>query len=236
MALYRIALIAFLSSLSCYSAVVISQGSIPAFVLPGAMAEPNPDPTWKSGTVDYLEIPAEMGGNSRAIRSLAFTLDNQFLVSSGVDKTIKIWDVKRRSLVRTLRPNPAQEVGTVALSSDGQTMASGSIDGTVRLWNWKTGKLLHTLTGHANIVTSVVFSPDGQTLASGSGDKTLRLWTVNDGSLRQTITTKQFIQTLAFNPADDMLASAGIERSVDLWNWKTGKLFMRSPSAPTDNL
>jgi WD40 repeat protein len=224
MALYRIALIAFLSSLSCYSAVVISQGSIPAFIVPRAMADPNPDPTWKSGTVDYLEIPAEMGGNSRAVRSLAFTPDNQFLVSGGVDKTIKVWDVKGRSLVQTLRLSQAQEIGTVALSSDGQTMASGSIDGTVRLWNWKTGKLLHTLTGHSNIVTSVAFSPDGQTLASGSGDKTIRLWNVNDGSLQQTIITKQFIETLAFNPVDDMLASAGIEMSVDLWNWKTGKL------------
>lgn len=225
MAFYRIALIAFLSSLSCYSAVVISQGSISAFVVPRAMADPTTiEPTWKPGTVDYLEIPAEIGGNSRPVRSLAFTSDSQFLVSGGVDKTIKIWNVETRSLVRTLSPSPAQEVGTVALSSDGQTLASGCIDGTVRLWHWKTGKLLYTLTGHSNIVTSVAFSPDGQTLASGSGDKTIRLWNVNDGSLRQTITTQQFIETLAFNPADDMLASAGIEMSVDLWDWRTGKL------------
>jgi WD40 repeat protein len=182
------------------------------------------DPSWQSGTVDYLEIPAEIGGNSRPIRSLAFTPEGQFLVSGGVDKTIKIWDVKARSLVRTLRPNPEREIDTIAISSDGQTLASGSIDGTVHLWNWKTGELLYTLPGHSNIVTSVAFSPDGQILASGSGDKTIRLWNVADGTLRQTITTKQFIQTLAFNPVDQMLASAGVEMSVDLWDWTTGKL------------
>ncbi len=232
MALNRIALISFFASLSGYSAVVISQGLVLAFIVPGAIsssylqgvAATLVDPTWKPGTVDYLEIPAELGGNSRPVRSLAFTPDSQFLVSGGVDKTIKIWNVEAQSLVRSLIPSPAQEVGTIALSPDDQTLASGSIDGTVRLWNWKTGKLLHTLTGHSSIVTSVAFSPDGQTLASGSGDKTIRFWNVENGSLWQTITTKQFIETLAFNPADDMLASAGIEMSVDLWNWKTGKL------------
>jgi WD40 repeat protein len=226
MAFYRMTLIAFLSSLSCYSAVVISQSSIPAFAVPRVMAdtEPATDPTWQSGTVDYLEIPAEIGGNSSPVRSLAFTPDSQFLVSSGGNKTIKIWDVKTRSLVRTLSPSPAQDIITVALSSDDQTLASGSFDGTVRLWNWKTGKLLHTLSGHSDIVTSVAFSPNGQTLASGSGDKMIRLWNVADGSLGQTIATRQFIETLAFSPVDNMLASAGVGMRVDLWDWTTGEL------------
>ncbi|NJR40623.1 MAG: WD40 repeat domain-containing protein [Leptolyngbyaceae cyanobacterium CSU_1_4] len=224
MALYRIALIAFLSSLSCYSAVVISPGLFPAVAGLRAIANPLSDPAWKPGTVDYLEIPAAVGGNSRPVRSLAFTPDSQFLVSAGVDKTIKIWNVEARSLIRTLSPSPAQEVGTVALTAEGQTLASGSIDGTVRLWNWKTGQLLQTLTGHSSLVTSVAFSPNGQTLASGSGDKTIRLWNVNDGSLQRTITTQQFIETLAFSPTDDMLASAGIGMKVDLWNGSTGKL------------
>jgi len=226
MALYRIALITFLSSLSYYSASIISQSSTPAFTasMVRAAAEPATDPTWQSGTVDYLEIPANVGGDSSPIRSLAFTPDSQFLVSGGVDKTIKIWNVETRSLVQTLRPSPAQEVVTVALSSDGQTLASGSIDGTVRLWNWKTGKLLHTLSGHSSIVTSVAFSPNGQTLASGSGDKMIYLWKVGDGSLDQTIATQQFIQTLAFSPTDNMLASAGVGMSVDLWDWTTGNL------------
>jgi WD40 repeat protein len=228
MALYRIALIAFSASLSCYSAVVAAQCSMPAFAYPQGVASgvvaPLADPTWKPGTVDYLEIPAEIGGNSLPVRSLAFTPDGQFLVSGGVDKTIKIWNVEARSLVQTLRPSPAQEVVTVALSSDGQTLASGSIDGTVRLWNWKTGELLHTLLGHSSIVTSVVFSPNGQTLASGSGDKMIYLWKVSDGSLDRTIATQQFIQTLAFSPTDNILASAGVGMSVDLWNGSTGKL------------
>ena len=226
MALYRIALITFLSSLSYYSASIISQSSTPAFTasMVRAAAEPATDPTWQSGTVDYLEIPANVGGDSSPIRSLAFTPDSQFLVSGGVDKTIKIWNVETRSLVQTLRPSPTQEVVTVALSSDGQTLASGSIDGTVRLWNWKTGKLLHTLSGHSSIVTSVAFSPNGQTLASGSGDKMIYLWKVGDGSLDQTIATQQFIQTLAFSPTDNMLASAGVGMSVDLWDWTTGNL------------
>ncbi len=112
MALYRIALITFLSSLSYYSAAIISQSSIPAFTASTVMAaaEPATDPTWQSGTVDYLEIPANVGGDSRPIRSLAFTPDGQFLVSGGANKTIKIWNIETRSLVQTLRPSPAQEV------------------------------------------------------------------------------------------------------------------------------
>lgn len=233
MAFYRITLLAFLLSLSGYLAITVSQSSISTFVVAGVRADTAPamepviDPTWQAGTVRYLEIPAEIGGNSRAVRSLAFTPDGQFLVSGGASRTIKIWDVKTRSLVRTLTSSPAQDIITVALSSDGQTLASGSLEGSVQLWNWSTGKLLHTLSGHSDVVKSVAFSPNGQILASGSGDKMIHLWNVSDGSLSRTIATRQFIETLAFSPIDNMLASAGVERSVDLWDWTTGKL-MRS--------
>ncbi|MCU0568110.1 MAG: WD40 repeat domain-containing protein [Oculatellaceae cyanobacterium Prado106] len=217
-----------------FGALRSSQGLNPSIInaasltaLPLSQAQPQrSDPTWQPGTVSLLTIGAQQQGHSSPVRSVVFSPDGQFLASGSVDKTVKIWNLQKRSLERTLSPQ-VDQVDAIAFSPDGQYLASGCLNGAVMLWDWQSGKLLSLLTeqpgNHTELVTSVAFSPDSQILASGSGDKTIRLWDVNAKTLRQTIATSQFIETLAFAPTGTLLASAGLERTVDLWNWTSGE-------------
>lgn len=190
---------------------------------PSQIALPGRDPSWQRGTVTVLQITQAQGGHDLPVRSVAFSPDGQFFASGSTDRTIKIWNLERESLERTLTQS-SDQIDSIAFSPDGQWLAGGSLDGTVRIWNWQSGQLLHTLSGHSNLVTSIAFSPDSQVLASGSGDKAIQLWDVQSGTSRRKILTEQFIEAIAFSPDGAMLASTGIGKTVDLWDWSKGKL------------
>jgi WD40 repeat protein len=114
-------------------------------------------------------------------------------------------------------------------------LASASFDSTIRLWDALTGQCLGRLSGHTGWVWSVAFSPDGRLLASSSDDRTLRLWDVSAvETLRQgpdlyaqpysqvLIGHTQPVRTVAFNADGRTLASGSDDRTLRLWDYRTG--------------
>ena len=83
---------------------------------------------------------------------------------------VEVWNVTRRSLVMSLRPDLAPDVigYALAFTPDGRVLASGGIgDRFVHLWDVEKGKLLRELELNVGGVHSLEFSLDGRTLAVG---------------------------------------------------------------------
>ena len=154
---------------------------------------------------------------SGSVLSLDFNVDGTVLASGSADHSIRLWDVERSKLKRTLSGH-AGAVARVAFSPNGETLASGSDDHSIRLWDVKTGEIKAILTGHSQMVTSVAFSPDGETLASASDDDSIRLWKLKSG---EQITVLRGgpnrMVSLAFNPTVSTLA-AGSGQMVKIWD------------------
>lgn len=193
--------------------------------------------SWDQPAVAAEQEPQSrrIGLNGDLIYSVAFSPDGQTLAAGMSNKTIKLWNVKTGEEIRTLKGHD-YAVHAVAMTPDGQTLVSGSSDKTIKLWNLKTGELLRTIKAHEKPVSTLAISADGRLLASGSDDKTIKIWNLSTGELVRTFSDTTEIQSVAFSPDGQMLAStrysygrydSGVPRdndpAVKLWNLNTGQ-------------
>ena len=170
----------------------------------------------------------KVGGDTLSdprLTGVAFSPDGRTLASSGIDWTVRRWDVRahRQRGAPILSPTSALNVPVwaVAFSRDGSLLASAAHDGTVRLWNVRErGWVVVPAAGHAFPASSVAFRPDGRMLASGGWDGSVRLWNARSGRPRLTplLGHRGLVRAVAFSPDGRTLASAGDDHKVRIWN------------------
>jgi len=114
-------------------------------------------------------------GHTQQVHSLAFSPDDQSLVSASSDSTVRLWDV-HTGACRTTLEGHTDQVFTAVFHPDGRRLASAGRDRGIWIWDLATGQEVARLQGHTSYVWSLAFSPDGKSLVSGSGDTTVRLW------------------------------------------------------------
>lgn len=104
-------------------------------------------------------------GHTGEIVDLSWSKNN-FLVSGGMDKTVRLWHPTKKQCLRTLWHNDF--VTTVCFHpSDEQICISGTCDGSLRLWHMKEEKLL-SQAELDDFITACVITPDGSTVLVGT--------------------------------------------------------------------
>ncbi|HNP26879.1 MAG TPA: WD40 repeat domain-containing protein, partial [Nitrosomonas sp.] len=144
------------------------------------------DDTVRLWHVSTGRLIAELAGHEAAVTSVAFSSDNNQLVSASKDHTLILWDLKTHQPVGEPMIGHTDRVNGVAFSPDGKQIVSGSSDNTLRLWNSKTGQAIgDPMRGHEKRVNSVDYHPDGTRIVSGSDDMTLRIWPAHNNWVKQ---------------------------------------------------
>ncbi|RPA83635.1 WD40 repeat-like protein [Ascobolus immersus RN42] len=93
------------------------------------------------------------------------------IITSGLDCTMKVWDVKTGKCTGTLFGHVE---GVWGIAADSLRLVSGGQDRMVKVWDVKTGKCRRTITGHSGPVTCVGLSDSK--LVTGSEDSEIRLY------------------------------------------------------------
>jgi WD40 repeat protein len=99
------------------------------------------------------------------------------VATGGADKTVRIWDVAKKALIRTLGPK-ADAIRAVMYSPDGNQVAAAA-GNVVTVWTVADGKEIAAL-AHPAPVRSLGWSQNGR-LATGCDDKQARLWELPSG-------------------------------------------------------
>jgi len=153
-----------------------------------------------------------MGGHTDRVEGVAFFNDGRRAVTGSRDKTLRIWNVQKGTLLGEPLQGHQASIFSVAVSPDGRRIASGGQDNTVILWDVERKRIVFKLVKHKGWANCVCFSPDGKRLASGSNDGTAVIWNTKTGAVLTTPALVQgvfnWVWSVAFSPDGLKLASA----------------------------
>lgn len=146
------------------------------------------------------------------------------VVSSGDDKTVRVWDLTTGQQLRSMPTGDRGHVHSVAaVQLEGRPLVvSGGVYGTVRVWDLATGRQLWMLRGGDDRVYSVATALlKGQTVVFGSSDK-VRAWNMATGRplmFRLPRRTGR-VQALAVTEQEGrtVVISGGSDSTVRVWD------------------
>jgi len=75
-----------------------------------------------------------------AVGAVTLTMDEKYLITSGRDREVKVWDLASRKNIISLRHE--SYVPVLALSPDDQRLVTVTDEGEMRVWNFRTGDCL----------------------------------------------------------------------------------------------
>ncbi|KAI1205050.1 WD40 repeat-like protein, partial [Annulohypoxylon truncatum] len=133
---------------------------------------------WDRGRFTNFQLPHPDHldeGHNECIYSLQY--DSEYLVSGSRDRTLRIWNLRTRRLIRRPLGGHAGSVLCLQFDSDPEEdlIVSGSSDSDVILWKFSTGEIIQRLRqAHRESVLNVKF--DRRILVTCSKDKTIKIF------------------------------------------------------------
>lgn len=115
----------------------------------------------------YAQDLSIQTGHSDGITDLVFTPDGKYLVSSGEDSKVILWDMVSSRQMQIFTGH-IRTVNSLAVHPSKNWLASASDDKTVKIWEYPSGKLIKEYQFFGFPVKSVSFNPNGDELACGS--------------------------------------------------------------------
>ena len=157
--------------------------------------------------------------------------DRYKLISTGVDKTIRVWQIFDRY------SDEAEGIYSVAVSLD-DTYAVADWSGKIQIWrnNDGTKELIRTLAGHQNTISQIKYSPDGKLIASAGWDNSIKLWDAENGKLRATLRHTDGVNSIAFSSDGQILVSGSEDKTIKIWNLTAQPKLIKTLTGHTDSI
>ncbi|KAN0035567.1 hypothetical protein ACTA71_004847 [Dictyostelium dimigraforme] len=149
---------------------------------------------------DYGSISANLTlkkevatAHNGTITSMVWTPDGNYLVSTGADSKIRLWDIQKGGTNTMINYPNAHNVhkipNQICLSTNGQYLFHPN-GRAIHVYETATGNLVRQLKGHFEKVNCCVFNHCDQSLLSGSNDRLTLYW---DNSIDDQIDDQQFL-------------------------------------------
>jgi len=188
---------------------------------------------------DYIRtFSLDMPGHRTDIRSIDLSSDDRMLASAS-NGTLKIWNVKTGSCLRTLECGYA--LSCSFLPGD-KIVVVGTKSGELEIFDIASSALMERFQGHDGSIWTLQVHPDGKSMVTGSADKTAKFWNFEivqeeiAGTKRtypkltlvhsRTLKVNDDILSLCFSPDSRLLAVSTLDNTVKVFFHDTLKLFL----------
>jgi len=163
--------------------------------------------------------------------ALAISADRRVAVGDA-NGHVSIWDLAKARVVDGMDLLKGPVTG-LAFSRDGRFLAVSGQEDNAYLFELAHGDRIG-LSGHSDVVDCVAFAPDGSAVATGSVDGTVRLFAVPGGGPKRVLSATGMgpVYTVVFSADGGMLAAAGEDRAIRIWDVKNGRLLHRIDGSP----
>ncbi|KAJ9140927.1 hypothetical protein P3X46_031517 [Hevea brasiliensis] len=156
------------------------------------------------------------------VRSCAFSVDTRLLLTGGVEKVLRIFDLSRPDAPpREVDKSPGS-VRTVAWLHSDQTILSSCTDmGGVRLWDVRSGKIVQTLETKSS-VTSAEVSQDGRYITTCDGSM-VTFWDANHFGLVKSYNMPCTVESASLEPKyGNKFIVGGEDMWIHVYDFHTG--------------
>ncbi|KFY28896.1 hypothetical protein V493_02693 [Pseudogymnoascus sp. VKM F-4281 (FW-2241)] len=191
------------------------------------------------GMPDYTRaFSVDQPGHRVDIRALALSSDDRMLASAS-NGSLKIWNVKTRSCIRTFECGYA--LCCSFLPGD-KIVVVGTKAGELELFDVASAVLIDTVKAHEGAIWTLQVHPDGRSVVSGSADKSAKFWNFEivqeeiPGTKRtapklqlahtRTLKVADDVLSLKFSPDSRLLAVALLDNTVKVFFNDSLKLFL----------
>ena len=117
---------------------------------------------------------------SGTINGLAVDATNKFVITSGQEKRLNIWNIHSGRHMRTYRQKVGGELYKCDIDPSGMFVAACGFDKTIKILDFFSGEIVGEVGGHGELITGIKFSPDGRHLVTVAGDGCIFIWKVGD--------------------------------------------------------
>ena len=180
----------------------------------------------------------DMPGHRTDVRSLALSSDDRMLASAS-NGTLKIWNVRTQSCIRTLDCGYA--LCASFLPGDKIVVVSNR-NGEIEIFDIASSTLIDTVKAHDGPVWAMHVHPDGRSIATGSADKSVKFFNFEvvqeeiPGTKRttpsfklvhsRTLKVADDILSVRFSPDSRLIALSLLDNTVKVFFVDSLKLFL----------
>ena len=156
-------------------------------------------------------------GHKDNVTFATFSPDENRIVSSSWDKTIKIWDSNSGECLQSLKGHK-KGICSAAWSKDGKRCFSAAWDDTFRIWDTISGECLQIITREYFVgIYYAIWSKDKKKIITDSNFDYFKIWNADIGSCLQTFEIQGGnINNLAFCPKEERVVVGSDDETIEI--------------------
>ena len=162
-------------------------------------------------------------GHTGWVRSVDVDPSNDWFVSAGNDKMIKIWDLASGILRMTLTGH-THNIRSVKVHNRFKYLFSAGEDNMVKCWDLEQNKVIRHYHGHLSGVYCMDYHPDEPWLFTGSRASTVRMWDIRTRQCVHILSGHTHtVQCVAAKGSVPEVVSGSQDATVRLWDIRAGR-------------